>query len=424
MSSVTVSETLYGAPVSAGEQEEVIRLEDVSVAYRVPQERINTFKEYTIRWVQGKVKHRSFLALQDVNLSVHRGEVLGLIGQNGAGKSTLLKLVARVLRPTGGRVWVQGRVAPLLEIGAGFHPELTGRENIYLNGALLGFSRKEMEEKYQRIVDFAELGDFIDAPLRTYSSGMWARLGFAVATDTQPEILIVDEILSVGDEAFQRKSLERIQSFQANGATILLVSHTMETIEKMCQQVAWLDHGKIIAYGSAGTVVDRYLGRVRDNEARRLAQESEQAPVQRWGEGGVEIRQVRILNKLNAEQHIFHTGETLVLQIDFYAHEPLENPTFGVAIHRQDGFHITGPNTNFAGMHLGKVEGPGTLNYTIPYLPLLEGLYHFSVSAHDEEDTHMYDYHDRLYPFRVDNRGQESGERYGLMTMRGIWRRL
>jgi lipopolysaccharide transport system ATP-binding protein len=198
----------------------------------------------------------------------------------------------------------------------------------------------------------------------------------------------------------------------------------MDTIEKMCQQAVWLDHGKIIAYGEAGTVVDSYLGRVRDNEARRLAQESEQAPVQRWGEGGIEIRQVRLLNKHNVEQHIFHTGDTLVLQIDFYAHEPLENPTFGIAIHRQDGFHITGPNTDFAGLHLGKVDGAGLLNYTIPYLPLLEGLYNFSVSAHNEEDTHMYDYHDRLYPFRVDNRGQQIRERYGLMTMRGKWRSL
>ncbi len=181
-----------------------------------------------IRWVQGKVKHRTFLALQDVNLSILKGEVFGLVGQNGAGKSTLLKLVARVLRPSSGRITVKGSVAPLLEIGAGFHPELTGRENVFLNGAMLGFTQEEMEEKFPRIVDFAELGDFIEAPLRTYSSGMWARLGFAVATETQPEVLIVDEILSVGDEAFQHKSLERIQSFQADGATILLVSHSMD----------------------------------------------------------------------------------------------------------------------------------------------------------------------------------------------------
>ena len=182
-----------------------------------PQERIGTFKEYMIRWLQGKVQHSTFWALRDLDLTIQRGEVFGLIGQNGAGKSTLLKIIARVLRPSRGRVWVRGRVAPLLEVGAGFHPELTGRENIYLNGAMLGFSRAEMDAKFKDIVDFAELWDFIDAPLRTYSSGMWARLGFAVATDVDPDILIVDEILSVGDEAFQRKSAERIDTFRERG---------------------------------------------------------------------------------------------------------------------------------------------------------------------------------------------------------------
>jgi ABC-type polysaccharide/polyol phosphate transport system ATPase subunit len=195
-----------------------------------------------IRYLQGKVKHHSFWALKDVSLSVFRGEVFGLIGQNGAGKSTLLKLVARVLRPTTGRVIVRGRVAPLLEVGAGFHPDLTGRENVMLNGAILGFTRQEMDARFKDIVDFAELWDFIEAPLRTYSSGMWARLGFAVATDSKPDILIVDEILSVGDEAFQRKSLARVNSYREQGAAILLVSHNMAVIESMCQRSAWLDH--------------------------------------------------------------------------------------------------------------------------------------------------------------------------------------
>jgi ABC-type polysaccharide/polyol phosphate transport system ATPase subunit len=181
-----------------------------------------------------------------------------LIGQNGAGKSTLLKLIARVLRPTSGRVVVRGHVAPLLEFGAGFHPELSGRENIYLNGALLGFTSKEMDEKFNRIVDFAELWDFIDAPLRTYSSGMWARLGFAVATDVKPDILIIDEILSVGDEAFQRKSATRMQEFRDQGATILLVSHTMLTIEEMCKQTAWLHHGQLMAIGETQQVIQAY----------------------------------------------------------------------------------------------------------------------------------------------------------------------
>lgn len=404
--------------------EEVIRLENVWVQYRVPQERIGTFKEYAIRWLQGRVRHRSFWALKNVSLSVRRGEVFGLIGPNGAGKSTLLKLVAQVLRPTRGRVLVHGRVAPLLEIGAGFHPELTGRENVLLNGAMLGFTRREMEKKLQSIVEFAELGDFIDAPLRTYSSGMWARLGFAVATDTQPEILIIDEILSVGDEAFQHKSLERIQSFRAQGATILLVSHSMAMIEQMCQRAAWLDHGEVIASGDAIAVVDRYLGRVRDDEGKRLAQESAQVPVNRWGDRTMEITRVTIQNAQNVEQHVFHTGETLVLRIDYFAHQLLDSPTIGVAIHRQDGVHVTGPNTDFAGLDLGRVEGPGSVLYIIPELTLLEGLYNISVSAHNHDDTQMYDYHDRLYPFRVDNRGHNIRERYGLMTLKGQWRRL
>jgi ABC-type polysaccharide/polyol phosphate transport system ATPase subunit len=432
MSSLIASKFADRRGASSISDEEVVRLEDVSVQYRVPQERIGTFKEYAIRWVQGKVKHRSFLALQNVDLSIRKGEVFGLIGQNGAGKSTLLKLVARVLRPTRGRVMVKGFVAPLLEIGAGFHPELTGRENIFLNGAMLGFTREEMEKKFQSIVDFAELGDFIDAPLRTYSSGMWARLGFAVATETQPEILIVDEILSVGDEAFQHRSLERIQSFKADGATILLVSHSMSMIEQMCQQAAWLSHGKVIASGSAHAVVDQYLGQVREEESKRLSeeeskrlsQESTEKPTHRWGDRRLEIRQVQIFNAQYHEQNTFYTGETLILTIDYFAHETIDSPTIGIAIYRQDGVHITGPNTSFADLDLGVVNGPGRVIYTIPYLTLLEGLYSFTVATVNREDTVIYDYHDRLYPFRVNNHGKNVPERYGLMTMRGEWKQV
>jgi ABC-type polysaccharide/polyol phosphate transport system ATPase subunit len=246
------------SPVQPASPAEVVRLENASVVYRIPHERIATFKEYAIRLIQGKVKYHSFYALRDVNLTVNRGEVFGLIGQNGAGKSTLMKVIARVLRPSQGRVVVRGRVAPLLEVGAGFHPELTGRENVFLNGAMLGFTRQEMEAKFKNIVDFAELWEFIDSPLRTYSTGMWARLGFSVATDEQPEILLVDEILSVGDEAFQRKSLARIQTYRDQGTTILLVSHNMLTIENMCQSVAWIDHGQVQMVGDPAEVIQAY----------------------------------------------------------------------------------------------------------------------------------------------------------------------
>ncbi|MEP7340664.1 MAG: ATP-binding cassette domain-containing protein [Acidobacteriota bacterium] len=236
----------------------VIRLENVTVEYRAPRERIRSFKEYAIRLLQGRVEHEEFRALDDVSLEIRQGEVFGLVGHNGAGKSTLLKVVSRVLRPTRGRVVVTGHVAPLLELGAGFHPELSGRENVFLNGTLLGFSRVRMESLFEGIVEFAELQDFIDAPLRTYSTGMGVRLGFAVATASRPDILIVDEVLAVGDELFQEKCAARIAEFRQSGTTVLLVTHDTRTVLGMCDRAAWLDHGKLAAIGSVDEVVEAY----------------------------------------------------------------------------------------------------------------------------------------------------------------------
>jgi len=235
-----------------------IFLNGVSVRYRLPNERVATLKEYTIRLIQGKVRYNSFLALNDVNLVVKKGEIFGIMGRNGAGKSTLLKVISRVLIPTRGRVWINGIVSPLLELGAGFHPELTGMENIYLNATLLGHSRKEIKQKIQEILDFAEIGDFIEAPLRTYSSGMVGRLGFSVATAWLPEILILDEVLSVGDAAFAQKCSERMRSFRESGATVLLVSHSIDTIRSLCQRALLLEHGNVLEIGPASEVGDRY----------------------------------------------------------------------------------------------------------------------------------------------------------------------
>lgn len=244
--------------MNATDQREIIRLEKVSVQYRIPEERLGTFKEYAIRFLQGKLRFHTFWALHDVDLAINRGEVFGLIGKNGAGKSTLLKVVSRVLRPTKGRIVLYGKVSPLLELGAGFHPELTGRENVFLNGSLLGYSKKQMDECFDQIVDFAELRQFIDAPIRTYSSGMYARLGFAVATAKIPDVLVVDEILSVGDEAFQQKCFARINEFRAKGSTIILVSHMMAQIENLCQRAAWLNKGKLELVGNPTTVIEAY----------------------------------------------------------------------------------------------------------------------------------------------------------------------
>ncbi|MBI5839217.1 MAG: ABC transporter ATP-binding protein [Chloroflexi bacterium] len=239
----------------------VIGIENASVKYFVPRERVGTFKEYAIRKIQRRIINDAFWALSDISFEVKKGEIFGLIGANGAGKSTLLKLVARVLRPSEGRVWVRGRVAPLLAMGAGFHMELSGRENVFLNGTLLGYSQKQILERFDAIVEFAELQDFIDAPMRTYSSGMVARLGFSVATDQMPDVLIVDEALSVGDTAFQKKSIDRIREFQKNGATTLYVTHSMGEIEKTCDRAAWLDHGHLRFVGGPKEAVDLYLDR-------------------------------------------------------------------------------------------------------------------------------------------------------------------
>jgi ABC-2 type transport system ATP-binding protein/lipopolysaccharide transport system ATP-binding protein len=238
--------------------DEVVILEDTTVRYQIPRERIGTMKEFIIRRMKGQVQFVDLLALHHVILQVKKGEVFGLIGANGAGKTTLLRLVARVMRPTKGRVIVRGRVAPLLAMGAGFHPELTGRENVYLNGTLLGYTRLQIDELFDQIVEFAELQDSIDAPLRTYSSGMLARLGFSVATSQMPDILIVDEVLSVGDISFQEKSGARIRQFREQGSTILLVSHDMGSIQRMCNRAAWLSHGEIVQVGPTEDVVKQF----------------------------------------------------------------------------------------------------------------------------------------------------------------------
>jgi ABC-2 type transport system ATP-binding protein/lipopolysaccharide transport system ATP-binding protein len=235
-----------------------IWIEDVSVRYRVPREQTKSFKHQAIRWLKRQVVYESFWALRAVSLEVAPGEVFGIIGPNGAGKSTLLKLIARVLRPTEGRVRVFGQVAPLLDSAAGFNPELTGRENVYLYSAVLGYRRADTAARFSSIVEFAGLEQFIDAPIRTYSSGMLARLAFSVATAVTPDILIVDEVLSVGDAEFQSRSAERIEEFRRSGGTIIMVSHTLDDVTRLCSRVAWLQHGTLKAVGPAADVVTAY----------------------------------------------------------------------------------------------------------------------------------------------------------------------
>jgi ABC-type polysaccharide/polyol phosphate transport system ATPase subunit len=235
-----------------------IILNNISVQYRAPEEKIRTFKEYVIQILRRKVKIKKFTALNNINLKVTQGELLGIVGHNGAGKSTLLKVISRVLVPIEGRLRLRGRVSPLLELGGGFHPELTGWENIFLNGTLLGHSRSEIESRLTEIINFAELGAFINSPLRTFSSGMVARLGFSISTTWKPDILILDEILSVGDESFRKKCNVRMEKFRKEGTTTLLVTHNLETLQKLCTRAIWLDHGEIKADGSPKEIIGLY----------------------------------------------------------------------------------------------------------------------------------------------------------------------
>jgi ABC-type polysaccharide/polyol phosphate transport system ATPase subunit len=241
--------------------ENAVIFDDISIRYRVPKEKLSGIKEYAIRLLQRRLQFDDFWALTGVSFQVRQGEVFGIIGRNGAGKSTLLKVIARILQPTRGRMITRGNVVPILEIGSGFHPELTGRENIFLNSALLGYSRKETLSRLPEIIEFAGIGDFIEAPIRTYSTGMTARLGFSVATTIQPDLLLIDEVLSVGDARFQEKCITRMNSFRDQGTTIIIVSHNMETVKHFCERAVWLADGQIQSIGSAGDVVRDYINR-------------------------------------------------------------------------------------------------------------------------------------------------------------------
>jgi len=240
--------------------ETIIKIDNVSMCFNLSRDRIDSLKEYFIRLIKRQLFYDEFWALQDISLEIKKGEVFGLVGLNGAGKSTLLKLVAGVLKPTKGTLTVKGTIAPLIELGAGFDPDLTARENVYLNGAVLGYSPKFIEKYYNEIIEFSELQDFVDVPVKNFSSGMYARLGFAIATIIKPDILIVDEILAVGDYKFQEKCYQRINELMEGGTTVLLVSHSIDTIKRFCQRAAWMDKGRIVAVGPAEEICEKYEG--------------------------------------------------------------------------------------------------------------------------------------------------------------------
>lgn len=237
---------------------QMIKVEHVAMRFNMANDRISSIKEYLVALVKGKLKHKEFWALKDVSFDVNKGEVVGIIGRNGAGKSTLLKMISGILKPTKGAIQVNGNIVPMLELGSGFDYDLSGRENVFLNGAILGYSKAFLESKFDEILEFSELGEFIDVPIRNYSSGMLMRLAFSIATVVQPEVLIVDEILAVGDENFQAKSKARMLELMSGGTTVLFVSHTLAQIREMCNRVVWIENGEVKMFGPAEAVCDAY----------------------------------------------------------------------------------------------------------------------------------------------------------------------
>ncbi len=403
-----------------------IELVDVSKRFVIHHERHRSFQEMMVNVFRSNRSREEFWAVRDVSFRVEQGEMLGIIGQNGSGKSTILKLITRILEPTSGTVSVAGRLAALLELGAGFHPDLTGRENIHLNGSILGLSKKTIDRKLDDIVSFAELERFIDTPIKHYSSGMYMRLAFSIAINVDPEVLLIDEILAVGDEVFQRKCLERIGGFRGECLAIVFVSHDLATVRNLCDRAIWLENGCIKAQGDSNEVVDGYLTDANKRERERA--QTQDAPaedgraVNQWGTREVEITGVEFLDARDERRKVFETGEQLIARISYRAAKRVDTPVFGVAIFRDEGvhhLHVNGPNTRTCDFPIEYVEGEGYIDYVIPSLPLLAGAYRFSAAVYDFSCTHPYDHHDRMYTFKVQ---PSVKERLGVFHIPCTWR--
>ncbi|QDV08980.1 Teichoic acids export ATP-binding protein TagH [Planctomycetes bacterium Poly30] len=340
----------------------------------------------------GGPRGKEFWAVRDVYLDIPQGATVGIIGENGAGKSTLLKLLTGITRPTVGEVKTNGRIASLLELGAGFHPEFSGRENIRLNCSILGMTEEETEERFHKIVEFSELGEFIDRPVKTYSSGMHVRLGFSVATTVDPDILIIDEALSVGDEHFKGKCINRLNEFQEQGKTTLFVSHDMGSVKSMCKHVVLMHEGRVLEQGTAEDVADEYLKRahVRGNERMSaINRTTDEYP--RWGSGEIRTGQVELFGPDDSATNVFQPGSPFRARIHFEAKETCKQPVFGLGVYRSDGTYVNGSNHLWrrSPIELDEVKA-GTKGYVemaFESLPLLQGAYYLTVFVYDHNKT-------------------------------------
>jgi len=384
----------------------------------------------------------TFPAVRNVSFSVPRGQTLGVIGRNGSGKSTTLKLVAGITKPTSGTVTVSGRISALIELGAGFHPEISGRENVFINGIMLGLTKREITRRFDEIVDFAEMQEFIDAPVKTYSSGMYMRLGFAVAIHVDPEVLLVDEVLAVGDEGFTHKCLDKFGEFKRRNKTILLVTHSLGLVEKFCDEALWMDGGRMKLQGDPKRVVGAYITDVEKSEERQLAADDARAkeaavivspdepasavlpdhPVEtagapadmfrategRWGSREIEITSVDLLASDGAAGHVFHSGAPLSVRVRLRAPIAMDDFVLGIGIFNAEGVCCYGTNTDLEQLKAVRILGDAEATFSIERLDLVEGTYKLDVAVH-KQDGYPYDYHRLLYTFRVKSRTKDVG---------------
>jgi ABC-type polysaccharide/polyol phosphate transport system ATPase subunit len=384
----------------------------------------------------------TFAAVRDVTFTVRAGQTLGVIGRNGSGKSTLLKLVAGITKPTSGTVDVAGRVSALIELGAGFHPEISGRENVFINGIMLGLSKREITHRFDEIVEFAEMKDFIDAPVKTYSSGMYMRLGFAVAIHVDPDVFLVDEVLAVGDEGFTHKCLDKFAEFKRRGKTILLVTHALGLVERFCDEALWMDSGQLKGLGDPKRVIGAYITDVEQSEEEQLAkddartQETTSAvspdepasavlpdhPIEtaagpgdmfrategRWGSREIEITDVQLAGSDGAAGHVFHSGQPLTIRIGLRSPIAMDDFVLGIGIFNAEGVCCYGTNTSLEELTAVRILGDAEAKFSIESLDLVEGTYKLDVAIH-KLDGYPYDYHRLLYTFRVKSRTKDVG---------------
>jgi lipopolysaccharide transport system ATP-binding protein len=386
---------------------------------RYRADRPMTLQEAVLKGLRRMRPAEHFWALRNVSFSVPSGRMLGVLGPNGAGKSTLLRLIGGVGRPDEGSVNVCGRVGALLDLGAGFHPDLTGRENVFINGVISGLTRREVEQRFDAIVAFAELQEFIDNPLRTYSTGMQMRLAFAVAAHIEPEILLIDEVLAVGDLSFQHKCLERIAQFRAAGCTIILVSHDVTLIQKLCDEALWLRSGQVAAHGVADVVVGQYVAEMSAETRRRTpaARPVLRTPMgtelrineNRFGSLELEISAVRLLDAYGFLVTELKSGDPLRIEIEYLAPQPISAPIFGVTISRGDGFICYDTSTAAAGLTLPALQGEGQIVLHLERLDLNGGEYYVDIGVYERDWAYAYDYHWHVYPLLVRLVGGEKG---------------